>query len=54
MYRVIWDGPGSGFWARWKGLRHPPNLNLGRKLLKAEDEGKSSRGKLWDVLGVPE
>ena len=42
---------GSGIWARGEGLR-PNNVNLGRKLVEMEDEGKSSCEKLRVVLAI--
>ena len=43
---------GSGIWARGRVWRRPKKVNLGRKWIEMEDEGKSSRGKVRTVLAV--
>ena len=43
---------GSGIWARGERLEKSKKVNLGRKWVETEDEGKSSCEKLWVVLAV--
>ena len=42
----------SGIWTRGKGLEASKKVNLGRKWVETEDEGKFSREKLRAVLCV--
>ena len=43
---------GSGIWASGEGLETSKKVNLGRKWVETEDEGKSSREKLLVVSAV--
>ena len=43
---------GSGIWARGEGLERAKKVNLGRKWVETEDEGKSSCGMLRVVLAI--
>ena len=43
---------GSGIWARGRVWRRPKKVNLGRKWVETEGEGKSSCEKLREVLAV--
>ena len=43
---------GSGIWARREGLERSKKVNLGRKWVETEDEGKSSCEKLRVVPAV--
>ena len=43
---------GSGIWARGRVWRRPKRVNLGRKWVEMEDEGKSSCENFRAVLAV--
>ena len=43
---------GSGIWAGGEGLERSKKVNLGRKCVETEDEGKSSCEKLRVVSAV--
>ena len=43
---------GSGIWPRVEGLERSKQVNLGRKWVETEDQGKSSCEKLRVVLVV--
>ena len=49
---VIWDGRVGGFGRGGRVWGRPKKVNLGRKLVEMEDEGKSSCEKLRVVLAV--
>ena len=44
---------GSGIWARGEGLERSKEVNLGRKWVETEDEGKILLCKVAGALGRP-